>query len=92
MSNNHLETSTEYDANDIDSINTAFKDNINNDDSFTAQVLNKIGNGQRFIFQPNKDENNPSDFYIAMLDQDSVVLDQVANGVYNISLTIKEVW
>ena len=29
-------------------------------------------------------KNNPSDFYIAMLDQDSVVLDQVANGVYNI--------
>lgn len=66
--------------------------NINNDDSFVSQVLNKVGNGQRFIFQPNNTANNPSDFAIAMLDQDSLQIKQVANGVYDISLKITEVW
>lgn len=92
MSNNYLETSTEYDANDIDSINTAFKDNINNDDSFTAQVLNKIGNGQRFIFQPDNTNNNPDQFAICILDQKSISIKQIAYKAYDISLKIREVW
>ena len=98
MSNTYAENTSSYDSGDIltsvdgETEDTGFFHTIDSDESFSSRVLNRIGNGQRFIFQPNKDENNPSDFYIAMLDQDSVVLDQVANGVYNISLTIKEVW
>ena len=65
---------------------------LDDDDSFHAQVLNKIGNGQRFIFQPDNTNNNPDQFAICQLDQDSLEIKQVANSVYDISLKIKEVW
>ena len=65
---------------------------LENDNSFHAQVLNKIGNGQRFIFQPDNTNNNPDQFAICQLDQDSLNIKQVANGVYNIALKIREVW
>ena len=65
---------------------------LDNDDSFHAQVLNKIGNGQRFIFQPDNTNNNPDQFAICQLDQDSLKIKQVANGLYNIKLKIREVW
>ena len=55
-------------------------------------VLNKIGNGQRFIFQPDNTNNNPDQFAICQLDQDSLDIKQVANGVYDISLKIRETW
>ena len=69
-----------------------FYHTLDDDDSFHAQVLNKIGNGQRFIFQPDNTNNNPDQFAICQLDQDSLDIKQVANGVYDISLKIREVW
>ena len=66
--------------------------NITTDESFQSRVLNYIGNGQRFIFQPDNTSSNPSDFAICQLDQDSLQISQVANGKYNINLKIREVW
>ena len=62
------------------------------DDSFIARVLNYVGNGTRFIFQPDSNMSNPSDFAICVVDQDSIKITQVANNVYDISLKIREVW
>ena len=70
----------------------AFQYNMLTDDSFESRVLNFIGTGQRFIFQPDSNSKQPSDFAICVLDQDSLKASQVANGVYNISMKIREVW
>ena len=95
MSNTYMETDSGYDSADLDTDadgNEVFYYNLDSDDSFHAQVLNKIGNGQRFIFQPDNTNNNPDQFAICQLDQDSLDIKQVANGVYDISLKIREVW
>ena len=65
---------------------------MNSDPSFESIVLNKIGNGQRFIFQPNNASNNPGDFAICVLDQDSIKVTQVAHNAYECQMKIKEVW
>jgi len=69
-----------------------FAQNLNNDDSFFGRVLNYIGSGCRFIFQPDNTNNNPDQFAICQLDQDSLQIKQVAYKVYDISLKIREVW
>ena len=66
--------------------------NMITDDSFESRVLNFIANGERFIFQPDSNAIQPSDFAICVLDQDSLKATQVANGVFNISMKIREVW
>ena len=95
MSNNYTESSDGYDSADLDTDadgNNVFYYNLDNDDSFAAQVLNKVGNGQRFIFQPDNTNNNPDQFAICQLDQKSLEINQVANGIYDISLKIREIW
>ena len=92
MSNTHLETTTDYNAGDLSTDTNEFEYTLNNDDSFIAQVLNKVGNGQRFIFQPDNTNNNPDQFAICVLDQSSLSIKQVAYKVYDISLKIREVW
>jgi hypothetical protein len=69
-----------------------FTYNIDNDDSFSAQVLNKISHGEKFIFQPDNTSNNPSDFAICVLDGDSFEMKRTAPNVYDIEMTIREVW
>ena len=69
-----------------------FISNLFRSTSFTTRVLNYIGNGQRFIFQPDSNAQNPSDFAICVLDQDSLNIKQSAHRVYNISMKIREVW
>ena len=83
---------TGYDSDDLTTDGNNFYYTLENDDSFHAQVLNKVGNGQRFIFQPDNTNNNPDQFAICQLDQDSLNIKQVANSVYNIALKIREVW
>ena len=62
-------------------------------DNFFSQVIHKTNGGQLpFIFQPDKDNNNPDQFAIAKLDMNSFKFEQVANGVYNVKLKIREVW
>ena len=77
----------------IKSVNRSdFYHTIDTDDSFSAQVLNKVSHGEKFIFQPDNTANNPSDFAICVLDQDSFSMKQSAYNVYDISMKIKEVW
>ena len=92
MSTTYLESGSDtgYDSDDIDNDN--FYYTLDNDDSFHAQVLNRIGNGQRFIFQPDNNNNNPDQFAICQLDQESLNIKQVAYKTYNIKLKIREVW
>ena len=58
--------------------------------NFYSQVIHKTNGGQLpFIFQP---DNNYPEFAICKLDQSSIQFKQVANGVYNVKLKIREVW
>ena len=91
----YRETSANIDADEFQSNYNGeeiFAQNLNNDDSFFGSVLNYIGNGCRFIFQPDNTNFNPDQFAICQLDQNSLNIKQVANGVYDISLKIREVW
>tara|TARA_Y100000310_G_scaffold41207_1_gene38641 strand:- start:39 stop:980 length:942 start_codon:yes stop_codon:yes gene_type:complete len=61
------------------------------DDNFFSQVIHKTNGGELpFIFQPDKNDN--TNFAIARFDMDTFKFDQVANGVYNIKLKIRECW
>ena len=99
MSNNYLENSADnsgYNSNDmvLDSNNhpTEFEYTLEDDNSFIAQVLNKVSNGQRFIFQPDNTNNNPDQFAICMLDMTTFSIKQVAFKTYEIEMDIREVW
>ena len=60
---------------------------------FYTQVIHKTNGGQLpFIFQPDKNNNNPDGFAICKFDMNSFKFEQVANGVYNVKLKIREVW
>ena len=95
-SNNWLSNSTDnsdYSSNeDLTIDGNEFEYTLMDDDSFIAKVLNFVGNGQRFIFQADNTNNNPDQFAICVLDQDSLRISQVAFKTYNISLKIREVW
>ena len=70
-----------------------FNYNLLTDDNFFSQVIHKTNGGQLpFIFQPDSSNNNPDQFAICKLDMKSFKFDQVANGIYNIKLKIREVW
>lgn len=78
---------TQTDGND----NVQFTKNILNDSSFFTSVIHKTNGGQLpFIFQPNSEDK--TNMVIAKLDMKSFSFKQVANGVYNIKLKIREVW
>ena len=82
-----------YESGDVDGANNLFDDNILTSDDFYSQVIHKTNGGQLpFIFQPDKNDNNPgSGFAICKFDMKSFKFDQVANGVYNVKLKIREV-
>ena len=72
-----------------------WKYNILTDDNFFSQVIHKTNGGQLpFIFQPDggaNGNNNPDQFAICKFDS-GFKFEQVANGVYNVKLKIREVW
>lgn len=76
-------TSGYSDGEDDITENTLLEDN-----SFFGQVIHKT-QGLPFIFQPDKDY---PEFAICKFDMNSFQFNQVANGVYNIKLKIREVW
>ena len=86
----------QYDADDYYTTGSgtpgALKYSIFDDDSISAKLLNWIGNGERFIFQSDSLANQPSDFAICTLDQDSMKIKQTAHRTYDISMKIREVW
>ena len=70
-----------------------FSTDIRRDSSFMGVVMEKtIGGSLPFIFQPDGNNNSPDQFAICMIEKDSFSFEQVANGVYDISLKIREVW
>ena len=99
MSNKYYEHSSSdstdsvyNDAGDLSDDSNDFRYTLEEDNSFIAQVINRIGNGQRFIFQPDKNNNNPDQFAICMLDKDEFSITQVAHRTYSFDLKIREVW
>tara|TARA_Y100000310_G_C20685339_1_gene818597 strand:+ start:2203 stop:3645 length:1443 start_codon:yes stop_codon:yes gene_type:complete len=58
---------------------------------FFSEVVNKVQNG-RFIFQPDRNNNNPDSFAICKFDMNEFSFEQVTKGIYNINLKIREVW
>ena len=65
--------------------------------TFYSQVIHKTNGGQLpFIFQPDNSISDEKDLYdafaICKFDMDSFQFEQVANGVYNVKLKIREVW
>ena len=72
----------------VDPMEQEFLSN-NSNANFFSDVIHKTV-GLPFVFQP--DSNDTNNFAICMFDQDSFQFKQVANGVYNISMKIREVW
>ena len=56
---------------------------------FYSVVWNRVGNNLPFIFQPDTEEHI---YAICKIDHNSLKLTQVAFGVYNVKLKIREVW
>ena len=72
---------------------TTFQDNLLTDLNFFSQVWHKtLGGTIPFIFQPNANDNNPSQFAICRLRNNSLKATQPAFNVYDISVVIEEVW
>ena len=70
-----------------------FTSNILEGTDFFSVCWNQtMGGHLPFIFQPDKDNNNPAQFAICRFDMDSLQYDQVANNVYNVKLKIRESW
>ena len=79
---------------DVESDDTyEFTSNILDGTDFFSQVWNKtMGGHLPFIFQPDNTNNNPDQFAICRFDMKSLTYKQVANGVYNVKLKIRESW
>lgn len=72
---------------------TTFKYNLLTDDNFFSQVWHKTLTGTLpFIFQPDSSNNNPDQFCIAKFKDNSLKATQSAFNVYDISISIEEVW
>ena len=70
-----------------------FANTLLDDNTFFGQVIHKTNGGQLpFIFQPDNTNNNSDQFAIAKFDMNSFKFDQVANGVMNVKVKIREVW
>lgn len=75
---------------DVDPESDKFNKNILNDQSFYTSVIHKTNGGALpFIFQPNSEDK--TNMIIAKLDMKAFSFKQVANGVYNVRLKIREV-
>ena len=72
---------------------SAYTHNLLTDDNFYSQVIHKTNGGQLpFIFQPDNSSTAVDNFAICKIANRSLVVKQVANGVYSINLKIREVW
>jgi len=75
------------------SSNTAFRYNLLTDDNFFSQVWHKtLGMTLPMIFQPDSSNNNPDQFAIVKGVPNSLKATLSAHNVYDISLSIEEVW
>ena len=77
----------------LEDISRGFNYNILTDDNFFSQVWHKtLGGTLPFIFQPDKDNINPDQFAICRFKKDTLKATQSAFNVYDISVSIEEVW
>ena len=89
-----IANASSYDSTDYtDGAESAyFNSNVLDGEDFFSAVWNRtLGGHLPFIFQPDKDNNNPDQFAICKFDQDSLEVKQVANTVYNVKLKIREI-
>ena len=64
-----------------------------NDNSIFSQLVQKTaGFSIPFIFQPNKNYARPDGFMYAVIDQNSIEIEQIGVNLFRTSLRIKEVW
>ena len=71
--------------------NDGFDNTLLHDYNFYSQVIHKTNGGELpFIFQPDK--NDTTQFAKCRFDMSAFKFTQVANGVYNIKLKIRETW
>ena len=80
--------------NELDIVNRGIFERINASDSFSIKndFLSKVYSGTNgfqlpFIFQPNTEDE---EYAIARVNADSVTMNQVANNIYDISISIIE--
>tara|TARA_Y100000310_G_scaffold10120_1_gene10870 strand:+ start:241 stop:1278 length:1038 start_codon:yes stop_codon:yes gene_type:complete len=92
MDAHYTYTAEGYDSEDIETGQPYFRYNLLTDDNFFSQVIHKTQGQLPFIFQPDKDNNNPDQFAICKLDMKSFKFSQKSFNTYNISLKIREVW
>ena len=86
------ETTEGYDTDDFHD-GGEWKYNILTDENFFSQVIHKTNGGQLpFIFQPDKDNNNPDQFAIAKFDMNSFSFQQTSPSLYTCKVRIREVW
>jgi hypothetical protein len=83
-----------YNEWDVDNDNRGIFERTSTDsfsikDDFLSKVMPSINLGLPFIFQPNKDVE---EYAICRVNANSVTMNQVANNVYDISLSIVETW
>ena len=88
----NISTDIGYESDDfIDG--TAFNYNLLTDDNFFSQVWHRtLGGTLPFIFQPDNTNNNPDQFAICRFTTDTLKVTQSAFNVYDISVSIEEVW
>ena len=72
-------------------LNNRYKDYIDNTD-FYSKVIHLTQGRLPFIFQSDNSSSEASSFHICDFDQESFSNKQVASGVYETSMNIKEVW
>ena len=87
------QSQSDYNSDDVSAYegNFAYNSNVLSGDNFYSQVIHKTNGGQLpFIFQPDSGDN--TQFAICKFDMNSFQFKQVANGVYNVKLKIREVW
>ena len=90
MPENSNLTAYETDYFDTDSREKSFLDDSANS-NFFSEVLHKTV-GLPFLFQPDSNNNNPDQFAICMFDQDKFQFSKITDSMYNVSMTIREVW
>tara|TARA_Y100001963_G_scaffold151711_1_gene235089 strand:+ start:1023 stop:2099 length:1077 start_codon:yes stop_codon:yes gene_type:complete len=88
-----IDNASSYDSTDYDAGMDIFESNILNGEDFFSAVWSKtMGGHLPFIFQPDKNNNNPDQFAICRFDMDSLKIRQTAPELYSISLKIRESW
>ena len=81
-----------YDSNDLKT-DGHFNTDILLDSNFYSQVIHKLNGTQfPFIFQADSNDTTAQSWAICKFDMNSFKFEQVANGVYNVKLKIREVW